>query len=160
MMKSTDCKPFFCFVMGCLGGSLFLALGIQSLNEKSSFQRDLVCVLNFGMYVCFIGLVNYDVAYNKVIHFTFVLVMMVFGYAFSNSALSRRQNGLHSTASVGYNIFTSVFLICFLLNFHMQSQGFTDYHTVQTCFEIVWVLSLVFMLCVYAFGDLNDTNLY
>lgn len=166
VMKNTKCKPYFCFVMGCLGGSLFLATGMESLNEESVVHGDLVLLLSFGMYTCFLGVVNYDIAYNKRIHLSFVFVLIVLGYLFSNLVLKFAHSGSGSNnwndvASAAYNIFTSAFLVCFLYNVYIHSQGLTDYHTVQTWFEIVWVLSLIFMLCVYAFdGDSDEKVLH
>jgi hypothetical protein len=156
IMKADEWKPHFCFVMGCLGGSLFLASGLQALNESSGFQRDFVLVISFGLYVCLLGLVNYDLAYSKTMHFSFVFVLIVLGYIFSN-AIMNTGNSWSSTAMVTYNISTSVFLISFLINFHMLSQGLTDYYSLQAFLEIVWVLSLIFMLCVYSFNDIHHT---
>ena len=157
IMKAEEWKPYFCFVMGCLGGSLFLASGMQALNESSGFQRDFVLVVSFGLYVCLLGVVNYDLAFSRTMHFSFVIVLIVLGYIFSNFILNHTntKNSWSSTAMTAYNVSTSVFLISFLLNFHMLSQGLTDYHSLQACLEIVWVLSLVFMLCVYAFDDVE-----
>lgn len=156
IMKAGSFKPCFCFVMGCLGGSLFLASCMQALDETSGFQRDCVLFVSFGLYVCLIGVVNYDMNYSKTVHFSFVFVLIVLGYVYSNSVLNHHSWG--PVAAAAYNISTSVFLMCVFINFHMQSQGFTDYLSVQACLEIVWVLSLVCMLCVYAFDTASTTD--
>jgi hypothetical protein len=156
IMKAESFKPYFCFVMGCLGGSLFLASCIQALDEISAFQRDYVLFVSFGLYVCLIGLVNYDMRYSKTVHFSFVFVLIVFGYVFSNSALNHDAHSWGPVASAAYNISTSMFLMCIFLNFHLQSQGLTDYLSVQACLEIVWVLGLVLMVCVYAFDTTSS----
>jgi hypothetical protein len=171
VMKGAECKPYFRFVMGCLGGSLFLATGMQSFNEITRFQRDFVLVLSILMYVCFLGLVSYDVSQSKKMHLSFVFGLIAIGYVFSNSVICCEEissGGSSSSiskdvywgsmASAFYNLFTTLFLICVLFNSYMHSQGFSDYHTVQTYFEIVWVLSLVFMLCVYAFDEVSRVS--
>ena len=258
VMKNACCKPFFCFAMSCLGGSLFLALVIRSLinegeeercrlllllcgssngssssssNNNNSLKQENVRLLSLGMYVCLLGLVNYDKTYSKKIHLTFVLALILIGYAFSNFIIlemklttkttaaaknhhhhyhppeednnnntmkniiiiiiTNNNNNNHnrsrnnydddakitkneddnnnnnvtkttttttttteswgSIASKIYNVFTSIFVLVFLYNFYLHTQCLDDYHTIQTWFEILWVLSLVFMLCVYAF---------
>ena len=151
IMKNRDCKPYFCFVMGCLGLSLFLATGMRSVEEDTWFRRDFVLVLSLGMYVCLIGVIKYDVAHTRNIHFSFVLVMIALGYVFCSTALG--HGNWNSVAFVCYNCFTSMFLLCILVNIYLKSQGLTDYFTLQSYFEMAWVLSLNFMLCVYAFED-------
>jgi hypothetical protein len=153
IMKAVDYKSYFCFVMGCLGGSLFLATGMRAMDEDSGFAREGVFVLSLGMFVCLIGVVNYDLSYCKVAHFTFVFTMITFGYIFCNTVL--RQSGWGLVATLGYNLSSSFFLLCILNNVLLQSQGITDFRSVQSCFEIVWVLSLIFMLCVYSFEDVG-----
>ena len=152
IMKDSDYKPYFCFVMGCLGGSLFLSVGMRSYTEDTMFKQTFTLALAIGMYMCMIGISNYDVASKKVFHFTFVFVLMAFGYLFCNSVLTHDENHQWNfVALVGYNIFTSIFLFCVIGNNIIQAQGLTDYHTVQTWFEFAWVLFLILSLCVYAF---------
>jgi len=287
VMQNACCKPFFCFAMSCLGGSLLLALVIRSLinegegsggggsisSSSNSMKQENVRLLSLGMYVCLLGLVNYDKAYSRKIHLTFVLALILIGYAFSNFILemklttttnnknkSNTKNNMddsmknyknddnnknnknknittnntimnitnnnyrdrnennnnnndewkwevhdnnnnnnndgddddvqitngnkkkkryttqqqqqqqqqnhdddddteswESIASKVYNVFTSIFLLIFLYNFYLHTQCLNDYyHTIQTWFEILWVLSLVFMLCVYALDNNNN----
>jgi hypothetical protein len=151
IMKNADFKPYFCFVMGCLGLSLFLATGMRATEEDTRFRRDFVFVLSFGMYVCLIGVIKYDVACTKGIHFSFVFAMIALGYVFCNIALG--HGNWSSVAFVSYNCFTSVFLLCALINVYFKSQGFTDHYTLQSYLEMAWVLSLNFMLCVYSFEE-------
>jgi hypothetical protein len=152
IMKNADFKPYFCFVMGCLGLSLFLATGMRSTEEKGTrFRRDFVFALSLGMYVCLIGVIKYDVAVTKSLHFSFVFAMIAFGYVFCNTALG--HGSWNSVAFVSYNSFTSLFLLCALTNVYLKSQSFTDYYTLQSYLEIAWVLSLNFMLCVYSFEE-------
>ena len=155
IMKASDYKPYFCTVMGCLGGSLFLSVGMRSYQEDTNFKQNFSMALSIGMYMCMIGISNYDVASKKVFHFTFVFILMAFGYLFCNTVLTRDENRQWNfVAVVGYNIFTSIFLFCVIGNGFLQTQGFTnDYHTVQTWFEFSWILFLILTLCVYAFDD-------
>ena len=152
IMKNKDLKHYFCFVMGCLGLSLFLATGMRSVEEDAWFQRDYVLVLSLGMYVCLIGVIKYDVGCTRNVHFGFVLAMIALGYVFCNTVL--RPSDWNSVAFVSYNGLTSFFLVCILINVYLRSQGLTDYFTLQSYFEMVWVLALNFMLCVYSFEDL------
>ena len=153
IMKAVEVKPYFCFVMGCLGGSLFIATGVRSFDEKTEFQRVLILVLSLGMYMCLTGVVNYDLTYSKDVHLCFFFVFFVLGCVFScvASDLSKITSDWKFIASVLYNVSVSLFLLCTILNFYAKSQGFTDYRTVQSYLEIIWVVSLVFMLNIYAF---------
>ena len=157
IMKLADLKPYFSFSMGCLGSSMFLATGVQSFNEASEFRRESVLVISMGMYVCLLGLLFYDVAHFKRVHLSFVLALISLGYAFSNYVIffgadssSSSNHGWRMIASVGYNIFGSVFFFFFLLNSYLKAWMKLDFHTMQSLLEIAWVLSLVFMLFVYA----------
>lgn len=154
IMKAVDYKAYFCFVMGCLGVSLFLATGLRAMDEESRFKREGVFVLSLGMFTCLIGVVNYDLSYCKSAHFTFVFAMIFLGYVFCNTTL--RQSGWGLVATVGYNAFSSSFLLCILGNVLHQPTWVIDFRTVQAYFEMLWVLSLIFMLCVYSFEDLGS----
>ena len=138
IMKTDGFKPYFCFVMGCLGLSQLLAACAR--------MGDCVFVLSFGMYVCLTGLIKYDVAFSKRLHFGFVFGLIALGYAFCNAVLLC-YSGWNLAACVSYNFFTSVFLLCFLVNAVLKE----CLHTLQSYLEIAWVLSLNFMLCVYSF---------
>ena len=40
IMKASDYKPYFSTVMGCLGGSLFLSVGMRSYQEDTNFKQN------------------------------------------------------------------------------------------------------------------------
>ena len=162
IMKTYEAKPYFCFVMGCLGSSLFIAAGARSFSEETELQRDCILVLSLGMYVCLIGVVNYDLTYSKNVHLCFVFALVVLGVIFSFIAFGRGGRGGVATAeeeevncwnrvaSIFYDVSVTLFVICCILNLHLKSQGFDVYRTPQSYLEICWVISLVFMMSMYA----------
>ena len=154
IMKAVEYKAYFCFVMGCLGGSLFLATGMRAMEEDSRFKGEGVFVLSLEMFTCLIGVVNYDLSYCKSAHFTFVFAMIFLGYVFCNTALGPSGWGL--VATVGYNSFSSFFLLCIIGNVLHKSTRVIDFRNLQAYFEMIWVLSLIFMLCVYSFEDVRS----
>ena len=161
IMKMECFKPYFSFSMGCLGSSIFLATGVQSFNEAFEFRRGVVLFISMGMYVSLLGLLFYDVSKYHQTHLSFVFALIIFGYAFSNyvifdgsSSINSRDHIWRFMASVGYNILGTVFFLFFMLNTYVKRKIHRDFHTIQSLFEIAWVLSLVFMLCVYACSSL------
>ena len=166
IMKTSETKPYFCFVMGCLGSSLFIAAGAGSFTEQTDFQRDFILVLSLGMYACLIGVVNYDLTFSKGVHLSFVFALIVLGLIFSFIALGRRVEPSFfffwniRVASVLYDVSIALFVMCCLLNSYMKSHGFnTIYRTTQSYLEICWVISLVFMLSMYAFEPAKEGRL-
>ena len=143
IMKFPDLKPYFSFVMGCLGGSLFFACG---LKEGSGIM---LC-LSLGMYVSMIGLLCYDVKYSQKVHLSFVFMLIASGCGFSGFLLNDAQIWCYA-AAVTYDAIVSLFLLCFFVNSRLRIAGRDDYRTVQAWLEIMWVLCLVMMMCVYAF---------
>ena len=145
IMKSPDLKSYFCFVMGCLGGSLFLASGLRTFSEVSFVRTELTMALLVGMYVSLLGLVSYDVKYNKTIHYRFVFALILFGGVFGNYVLWHNNSWYFAIA---YDVTTSVFVLCFLYNLE-----YGGYHTLQSCLEILWVVCLIALMAAYAFED-------
>ena len=119
--------------------------------------------ISMGMYVSLLGLLFYDVLKYHQTHLGFVFALIIFGYAFSNyviffgvdgSSINSRDHIWRFMASVGYNILGTVFFLFFMLNAYAKRKIHCDFHTIQSLFEIAWVLSLVFMLYVYACSSL------
>ena len=143
IMKSDELKPYFSFVMGCLGGSLFLACGLQG--------SDLMLGLSLGMYVSMIGLLCYDVKFNRSVHYSFVFMLITLGCVFSGFLLQDNTQIWCYAAAVAYDTIVSLFLLCFFMNLRLLRMGGEAYHTMQALLEILWVLCLVMLMCVYAF---------
>jgi hypothetical protein len=144
IMKSPELKSYFCFVMGCLGGSLFLASGLRTFSEVSLVRTEFTMALLVGMYVSLVGLVSYDVKYNKTIHYSFVFALILFGGVFGNYV------SWHNSwcFAVAYDVTTSVFILCFLYNW-----AYGGHRTLQACLEILWVVCLIALMAAYAFDD-------
>jgi hypothetical protein len=150
-MKRAELKPFFCFVMGCLGGALFIAAGLR--GESVGVWKECMLLLLLGMFVSLIGLVNYDVGFSQTVHYSFVFSLILFGYGFGNYLLWYDTSWWCLASAVAYDVLVSLFLFVFLVNSLLRMQGLGDYRTPQACLEILWVVCLVVLMCVYAFED-------
>lgn len=147
IMKFAPLKPYFCFVMGCLGGSVLLDSGLQANEELPRSRRTLLLCLILGMFVSLLGLLNYDMSYSKKVHYGFVFGLILPGYVFANLILN--SGAVCMIAALVYNALATLFFACFLCNWYLSAHGFSDYHTLQSCLEFFWALSYVLLMCVY-----------
>jgi hypothetical protein len=147
IMKSPILKPYFCFVMGCLGGSVLFDTGVQANGELPYSRRTLMLCLILGMYVSLLGLLNYDIAYSKNVHYGFVFGLILTGYVFANLLLN--SGTLCLISALVYNAHASVFLACFIYNSYLLARRLIRYQTLQSFLEFCWVLSHVLLMLVY-----------
>ena len=107
--------------------------------------------LSLGMYVSMIGLLCYDEKFSKSVHYSFVFVLITLGCVFSGVLLHDNTQIWCYAAAVAYDTIVSLFLLCFFMNYRLRRMGCEDYRTIQAWLEILWVLCLVMLMCVYAF---------
>jgi hypothetical protein len=136
IMKMPELKPFFEFIMCCLGGSLYLLSGLHSDTEW------ILAVLT-GMYVSFMGLIKYDVAFYKKVHFGYVCALIFLGGVFVNYEFLFASGSAAAWMAVVYDVLAGGFILMCLVNNFLSTRGMDGYRTAQACVEVLWVLSLV-----------------
>ena len=102
-------KPFFSFIMHCVGGLILLSNGLNVETDK-----ELSLLMLAMLYVSLSGVINFDVRDHKRIHFASLFCVMVFSMVFVWLQCTPQ-------AKTAYTVVSAVFFGLILFNFLLIS---------------------------------------